>query len=839
MISVNALLQNIDDVSSLLKAGKLDPEKEYLVRIYTASLNSSEALLLSGQIKELLPRCSIFGATTVGLMFNDEIYEDATMAIFESFESASHCVRSFVHTDVSLADLAREISEFARSCSAKLMHMMFSHEFIKAHELVHEFNKINENTILVGGAAGVLSDKGINSYTFDENEIKPDSIICAALAGDELKAKSWVNIPHEPISEVFTLTEVERNTIKRVDGVDVRDWLAEYLGIDELRQYADYKTTAEEDELARFPLVLEGHSGASRLLYYDEYSDSVSQYFSELPEGTRFRIGYVSPKSIATSTYAICRELAVHPAESIFHYSCFFRRLYFGNCSEWEMSPYYGNGLCGVFLNGEIGNTGSSNECLCGSSVLVSVAENERFIEPDLSTFSEISVIDDKTQELLSFVLMKQKNILSEKNKALLNELTAHQGNLKDSLYYDPIIKIPNAIKYREDFEHKEFNKICVIKIENTLSIINRVNHKGYYSILRSFLVSIENDLKSEGLYDLLSYYAMNESTFLIASNSSVSIEKFRRTIQSIFNKYHLYFSDDREIVFVNRFIVVFGKDNLFESAISILRDQENKQMPLVVSNDTGIKEAEPDDEFAMLRILNYAIDSKRVVPYFQGIYNNETNCIDRYEALMRIKDQNNEVILPGKFLDIAKKYRLYNYLSEQMIIKVFDCINSQNVMVSLNISAFDIESDDIQSLIFKKLSECNDCSRLIFEIVESEYLSNLEQAKEFFDKVRSFGAKIAIDDFGSGYSSLREIIAIKPDYIKICGDVITAVCSDESNGTMVDMVFFLASSLDSELVAEYVENERIQSYVRKHAIGYSQGFFFSRPASFEETFPH
>ncbi len=837
MNNLSMLYHRIDDITSLINNDVLNPQKEYLVRIYTANCESNEAVEIAREIKSLFPRCSIIGATTVGLMFKDVFYEEETMVIFEHFEHAQCAVQSFYHEAVSTKELAGKMASFANDFSARLMHVMFSREFTSAHGLVEEFNRLNNTTLLVGGAAGDIFYKGINSYVFDDEGVKSDCIMCAAISGKDVHVKSWVNIPHEPISEVFTITKTQGSAIKTIDDKDAKEWIAEYLGVQNLYQYPDYRTSAEKDELAHFPFVLEGHSGASRLLYYDSSRDAVCQYFSEVPEGTRFRIGYASPKSVATNTYSICRDLPFQPVESIFHYSCFFRKLYFDNCTEWEMSPYRGNGLCGVFLNGEIGNTGESNECLCGSSVLVSVAENETFIRPDMECFKTINAIEDKTQELLNYVLIKQKNILSENNKKLLYKLTLHQDYLKSGLYYDSIMGLPNSLKYREDLKNKKFDKICILSVENSLSLITHVNHEGYYAVINSALSALKSYLQTTDIGEILDLYCINEGVFMLAACSDIGEAAFKKVAEELFNRFHFFTVNDRNVVVVSRFVLVFNQADLMEAAFIALRDSQYEQVPFLVVNDIVSRGPIADDEFETLSILNNALAYDGVVPYFQGIYNNELHCIDRYEALMRIKDVDGTIYLPSRFLAIAKKYHLYTYLSMRMINAVLDRFKNRKEIISLNISAFDIDSPMVRNLIFEKLQKTEDCSRIIFEIVENEYLSNLGIVKDFIGKIHDFGAKIAIDDFGSGYSNLREIIAIRPDYIKIYGDIVKNISTDIVNNIMIETVFSLANRLQTELIAEFVENEKIQYHVEKYRINYSQGFLFSMPAPFEQVF--
>lgn len=839
MDSLAILYKRQEDVTSLIESGRLDPKKEYLVRIYTAACQEDEAVAMAKTIKALLPKSGIVGATSVGLMFQDVSYEDETMIIFEHFERSRFAIKHLCHKKDTVREMSLALADFASETSAKLIHIIFSHDFTKAHDLVDGFNRLNSTAALVGGQAGGIFDKGIESYVFDDEGVKSDYVICAAISGSEVKAKSWVNVPHEPISEQFTITGVEGAALKTINNIDAKKWITEQLGLKTLRQYPNYRATVEKDELARFPFVLEGHSGASRILYYNESMGDVCQYFSESPLGTNFKIGYASPQSVAKNAYNICRGLSFHPAESLFHYSCFFRKLYFDNCTEWEMSPYKGYGLCGVYLGGEIGNTGESNECLCGSSVLVATAENDTYIKPDMDCFKTIDSIEDKTKELLDYVLSKQKNISSTSNKRLLNELMLHQERTKNYLYYDPSTGLPNSLKYREDVTEIGLNKICMIKIENVLSILSYMRHEGYYAALNNVIADIKRHLDTLDGTCRFRLYSIDDSALLLAAANDVGENEFKETMDSLFKEFHFYTISDINGVLVNRFILALGNDNLIESVFEALRNTKNSQLPFMLYNDSTAEETPVQEELEILGVLKNALTNDGIVPYFQGVHNNKLGKIDRYEALMRIKNSDGSICMPGKFLPVAKKYHLYSYLSTKMIGKVLDIFKDRNEVVSLNISAYDIGSKPVCSMIMQKLRETKDCSRIIFEIVEAEHLSNIDELISFIKNVRSYGAKIAIDDFGSGYSNFREIIAIKPEYIKIDGDVIKNIGTNETQDAVIDTVVFLADRLGTKLVAEYVETEEIQKLVCAQGIGFSQGFYFSRPAPFESNIEH
>lgn len=105
----------------------------------------------------------------------------------------------------------------------------------------------------------------------------------------------------------------------------------------------------------------------------------------------------------------------------------------------------------------------------------------------------------------------------------------------------------------------------------------------------------------------------------------------------------------------------------------------------------------------------------------------------------------------------------------------------------------------------------------------------------QFIHQVRSYGVKIAIDDFGSGYSNLLEIASLDPDYLKIDGELIHDFVNDRTKQIIVDTIVFMAGKLNLNIVAERVENKEIQDEIVKKGIAYTQGYYFSKPMKFTE----
>lgn len=233
---------------------------------------------------------------------------------------------------------------------------------------------------------------------------------------------------------------------------------------------------------------------------------------------------------------------------------------------------------------------------------------------------------------------------------------------------------------------------------------------------------------------------------------------------------------------------------------------------------------------------LNYNIDNNLVEPYFQAIMDNKNDKIIKYEALMRIFDKDNNIILPNVFIHKAKKCRLYNKLMEILIDKIIIYISKYKINVSINLDYVDILNPQIKKSLLDKIKSNNIGSYLTLEILESEKVSNFNIVNDFINEVKNYGVKIAIDDFGSGFSNYENILNLDIDYIKIDGSLIKRI-SEETYLNLIKSIVLFSKKQNIKVIAEYVSDLKILRYVKNIEIDYSQGYHIGKPMSIQELF--
>ncbi|PLY12294.1 MAG: hypothetical protein C0628_08400 [Sulfurimonas sp.] len=268
-------------------------------------------------------------------------------------------------------------------------------------------------------------------------------------------------------------------------------------------------------------------------------------------------------------------------------------------------------------------------------------------------------------------------------------------------------------------------------------------------------------------------------------------------------------------------------KEHLLSTANMALKVAKRGSTDLVVYDESISLNSEYENNIFWTKKLSDAIKEDRITAYYQPIVNNKTLVYEKYECLVRMIDED-KVISPFLFLEVAKQTRQYFYITRTVIYEAFEMFKDKEVEFSINLSLMDILEKEICEYIFMMLEKYGIGSRVVFEIVESEYIENFEGVISFINEVRKYDAKIAIDDFGTGYSNFGYLIKLKADYLKIDGSLIKNIDTDKNAFLIVSTIVEFSKKLGMKTIAEFVENEKIFKIVKDLGIDYSQGYYFS-----------
>ncbi len=408
-------------------------------------------------------------------------------------------------------------------------------------------------------------------------------------------------------------------------------------------------------------------------------------------------------------------------------------------------------------------------------------------------------------------------------------------NNLQDNRI-DYRFNTPSLLSYFNDLETKGLNKLCMTEVVNADLSIAMVGEGEYRRGCKEVLERITHNLKLYNLDHCIFVYVYNYKNFIVAANDGISNEDFTKIMQAFYDEYELSTASNNNLSAVSRFVLVFGKEDMLDRATSAHYVNRDMQINFfVATNERETMRNELQRNMEVFHLINYAILNNTVVPFYQGIYDNEAKKINKYEALMRIYDERGKIYAPAKFLEEAKQLKLYPKISKIMLEKALNEFENKSSELSLNISLFDIQSEEFRTWFLEKVASFPNPSKLIIEFVETENYSTDEIMNNFIADARKLGCKIAVDDFGVGFATYNSIIALKPEIIKIDGSIIKRILKNDENRIILDSICYMARLIHSKVVAEYIENEEIQKIVLENKVDFSQGYFFAKPLPMHE----
>ncbi len=432
-----------------------------------------------------------------------------------------------------------------------------------------------------------------------------------------------------------------------------------------------------------------------------------------------------------------------------------------------------------------------------------------------------------------------QKIPLSHNNTSIiiLHDISheiEHKHELYKLLYTDNLTKFPNRAKLIEELQTNNLvlEAVCLLNINSFKEVNDFFGHKVGDAILIDVAKLIYESIKKEGNHIKLYKFPSDNYCITNTKNCQESfIELIKNIIESVYKKvfiFELYEIDIR----ITAGISFSNKNNKLITADIALQSAKKDHKDYLVFYDELDKFQEYENNMLWTKKLKSAFINDNIEVYFQPLVNNKTLKVDKYECLVRLIDEDGRVVAPYFFLDISKKSNQYTKLTKIVLEKSFQKFENLPFEFSVNISYEDIENPDFLDFIKELLKKYNISNKVVFEILEDESIKNYNLLISFVDEVKALGCKVAIDDFGSGYSNFEHLLKMNIDYLKIDASLIKNIATNENSYKITKTIIEFAKNLNLKTIAEFVENEEIFNIVRSLGADYSQGYFFSAPIS-------
>ena len=240
---------------------------------------------------------------------------------------------------------------------------------------------------------------------------------------------------------------------------------------------------------------------------------------------------------------------------------------------------------------------------------------------------------------------------------------------------------------------------------------------------------------------------------------------------------------------------------------------------------------------------LRAAIRDRRIGCAFQPKVDFRAGVVDSLEVLMRWRDEDGEWRSPGDFLDLAHSVGLTNDITKLVFEETLDSFDAiaetfrPDLNIGFNISARQAGDARFMRHFAEDLAKSGMAHRFVLELTEEAFLPATQFQTRVLPMLRDVGAKISIDDFGAGFSSLAMLADITADELKVDRSLITEIDRKPRNQTLLRAIELIGAALDMEVMVEGVETENELGYLRDHTadLRVAQGFLFGRPIDLEK----
>jgi diguanylate cyclase (GGDEF)-like protein/PAS domain S-box-containing protein len=226
------------------------------------------------------------------------------------------------------------------------------------------------------------------------------------------------------------------------------------------------------------------------------------------------------------------------------------------------------------------------------------------------------------------------------------------------------------------------------------------------------------------------------------------------------------------------------------------------------------------------------AMRDHRLLFMYQPIVSADTHEVVKYEALLRMRDDKGDIVPAGAFIPVIEQLGMARALDRYVLdMAVEELRDSPDTTLAINISGLTASDQSwLRALISAVRSTPHIAPRLVVEITETAALHDIEESARFVNVVRDLGCKVAIDDFGAGFTSFRHLKALTVDMVKIDGSFVRDLASNVDNQLFIRNLMGLAESFGLRTCAEFVENAEDAAFLVKAGVDWLQGYYFGRP---------
>jgi diguanylate cyclase (GGDEF)-like protein len=390
-----------------------------------------------------------------------------------------------------------------------------------------------------------------------------------------------------------------------------------------------------------------------------------------------------------------------------------------------------------------------------------------------------------------------------------------------------------------------QLHALCYMDLDQFKIVNDTCGHAAGDEMLRQISALLKEAVRDN---DTLARLGGDEFGVLMEHCSPDNAYRVTRAIQAAIQEYQFVWENRSFRVGVSIGLVqITDKTNnltellkVADVACYMAKDKGRNRIHVHCDEDSEL--AKRQGEMHWVTRIQHALDEDRFCLYAQMIEPLEKSSGKHFEVLVRMIDEEGDIIPPGAFLPSAERYNLMRELDKWVIsdtlrsLKTHPEFLNRIDFISINLSGQSITDERFLEFVLKEIRSLkSSATKICFEITETAAISNLLLAGKFISELRRFGCRFALDDFGSGLSSFGYLKNLAVDYLKIDGTFVKDIVCDPIDRAMVKSINEIGQVMGMETIAEFVESEEIKMMLQEIGVNYAQGFAIHKPQPFIE----
>ena len=436
----------------------------------------------------------------------------------------------------------------------------------------------------------------------------------------------------------------------------------------------------------------------------------------------------------------------------------------------------------------------------------------------------------------------------------------SHTRKLTRQLSYqashDMLTGLYNRLKFEEYLEEallnvREENRVhslCYLDLDQFKLVNDTCGHVAGDELLRQLPELFHNVLRSG---DIVARLGGDEFGILLENcelnKATVIADKIRQEVKDF------RFVWEDKVFTIGVSIGVVGID---ENTTDMSKIMTSADLACYAAKDSGrnrVHVYEHSDELVSERHgemhwtgrIARAMEENRFRLYRQPIVGLTGDTNEHFEVLIRMIDENGEIVPPGAFIPAAERYNLMAGIDRWVIREVFkliaendpsDPVKGTDKIISINLSGDSLSDEGLYDYIISLKHEfAISLKNICFEITETVAISNLVKATTLINELKNHGCRFSLDDFGSGLSSFAYLKNLPVNYIKIDGSFVRDVSRDPIDRAMVVSIQQMGKAMELCTIAEWVEDEETLDALKEIGVNYVQGYHLGRPEAIKQ----